>query len=151
MQTGRSKQQRKDDTLRLLDDEIFIWLATATNDSEAHLIPMTYYWDGQQLTMATVEGRKTVNNLRRTGRARGAIGSGHEVVIVEGTVSFTSVSDIAPELAHAVSARWTKPIDFKNLPGFIFLHVTPQLIQAYRPGFVEMKNRTLMRDGEWLI
>jgi hypothetical protein len=151
MDQGRTRQERKADTLKLLEHEVHIWLATATDDQHAHLIPLTFYWDGQQLTLAMVEPQQTADNLRRTGWARGALGSTRDVVIVEGPVTFTPVDEIDPTIGDALRARWTAPIDFRTLPGFVFVHLHPQRIQAYRPGYVERTDRTLMRHGRWLV
>jgi hypothetical protein len=151
MEQGRTKEQRKEDALKLLDNEIHIWLATSNGERDAHLVPMTFYWDGHQLTMGTFEQNKTARNLRRTGWARGALGTTRDVVIVEGTVTFTPVDAIDPPLRDGLKMRWTRPIDFHKLPGFVFFHLYPHRIQAYRPGFVENTNRTLMANSKWLV
>lgn len=38
-----------------------------------------------------------------------------------------------------------------EMPGSVFAQLRPDRIQVSRPGYVERTNRTVMKDGEWLV
>ena len=42
----RSRAQRKADTLALLRTEVDCWVASADKVGNAHLVPLSFYWDG---------------------------------------------------------------------------------------------------------
>ncbi len=42
----RSRAQRKADTLELLRAEVDCWVASADEMGNAHLVPLSHYWDG---------------------------------------------------------------------------------------------------------
>lgn len=158
VQPARTRQQRKADTLELLADPKppHIVLATVNKDGEtAHQTPLTFYWDGHRFTMGLVEpeSKLTADNLRRTGKAHGFVGSTLNVVMVQGPVTFIPVDDIDPAIADGVRGRWTAPVDFSKVPGFVFVQLHPQRIRAYRPGYAERDehDRIIMRDGRWLV
>jgi general stress protein 26 len=148
---ARTRQQRKVDTLELLTTDRYLWLATSTGEHSAHAIPMTYYWDGERLITATMRHEKTGRNLQRTGRARALLGTPAEAVVVEGAASLVEVDDADPATLEALAARWTSPINFRAIPGFVVIQLQPKRIQAYRVGRVEFDDRDLMKDGKWLV
>jgi hypothetical protein len=49
----RSRAQRKADTLALLRTEVDCWVASADEMGNAHLVPLSHYWDGAALVLAT--------------------------------------------------------------------------------------------------
>jgi hypothetical protein len=153
---GRPREERKAHALVLFEHVRPPHITLATVDeggTTAHQTPLAFYWDGRAFTMGLVEptSKRTANNLRRTGWAHGFVGSTLDVVMVEGPVTFTPVDEVDPAVSDALRARWSAPIDFRQLEGFVFVHLHPQTIQAYWPGGLEGTGRVLMRDGEWVV
>jgi hypothetical protein len=143
----RSRSQRKADTLEKLRTEVDLWVASASTDGQAYLVPLSYHWDGSALTLATPRASPTAGNLIRTGWARVALGPTRDVVIIEGHVEAIPIGT-SPELEeeHARAAGF----DPRNLSEeYIYLRITPQEIQAWREDN-ELRSRQLMRRGEWL-
>src|ERR1022692_363823 len=99
---ARSPEQRKADTLERLGGDVDLWVASASADGDAYLVPLSYYWDGATLTVATPRSSPTARNLIRAGRARVALGPTRDVVIVEGPVEAIAIgADAELEDAHA--------------------------------------------------
>jgi hypothetical protein len=144
--TARTTAQRKTDLLDLLAREEDAWVASAGATGDAYLIPLSYRWDGARLVFATLERSKTTRNLRRAGRARAALPSTRDVVIVEGPVAFVPAG-ADPELADAFAARLNWDPRWEPQP-YVFFTLTPDFIQAWRD-VEELAGRTVMRDGVW--
>ena len=70
----RSLEQRKRDTLEKLRGGVDLWMASASDDGDAYLVPLSYYWDGSTLTVATLLVSRTARNLIRADRTRVARG-----------------------------------------------------------------------------
>src|SRR5262245_61114534 len=127
---ARSRSQRKKDTLEKLRTEVDLWVASASEDGEAYLIPLSFYWDGSALTMATPRSSRTARNLMRARRVRAALGPTRDVVIIEGPVEAISI-DVNHALAEA-HARATG-FDPRTLAEeYVYLRITPREIQAWR-------------------
>jgi Pyridoxamine 5'-phosphate oxidase len=143
----RSRSQRTADTFERLHGDVDLWVASASEDGEAYLVPLSYHWDGSTLTIATPSASPTARNLLRAGRARAALGQTRDVVIVEGTVEALPIgADPELEDAHARSAGF----DPRTLRDeYVYLRITPQEIQAWRESN-ELAGRVVMRDGAWL-
>ena len=143
----RSRSQRTADTLERLRRDVDLWVASASEDGHAYLVPLSYHWDGSTLTIATPSASPTARNLLRAGWARVAFGQTRDVVIVEGTVEALAIgTDPELEDAHARSAGF----DPRTLRDeYVYLRITPQEIQAWRESN-ELDGRVLMRRGEWL-
>ena len=144
---ARSRAERTADTLERLRRDVDLWVASASEDGRAYLVPLSYHWDGSTLTIATPSASPTARNLLRAGRVRAALGQTRDVVIVEGTVEALSIG-ANPELedAHARSAGFDPR---KLRDEYVYLRITPQEIQAWRESN-ELDGRVLMRLGEWL-
>jgi hypothetical protein len=141
----RSLAQRRDDVLHMLAAERHLWIASAA-DGLPHLIPLAFAWDGTTIIFVTRRTSRTVQNLRKSARARAALGSSRDVVIIEGPVSFTEPADADAGL-RAVLA--TLPLDPEKVPGAVGVHLMPQRILAWR-GLNEIGSRTIMAGGQWL-
>ncbi len=98
----RSPAERKADTLALLRTEVDCWVASADEIGNAHLVPLSYYWDGAALVLATPRSSPTATNLLRAGVARIGVGPTRDVVLVDGVV--TEGVDHATADAHAEHA-----------------------------------------------
>ena len=140
----RSRAQRKADTLALLRREVDCWVASADEMGNTHLVPLSHYWDGAALVLATSRSSPTATNLLRAGVARVGVGPTRDVVLVEGRV--TEGVDHATADAHTEHTGF----DARAEPGdYVYLRVTPTEIRAWREAN-ELSGRLLMRDGVWL-
>jgi hypothetical protein len=143
----RPRSQRIADTLARLRTDVDLWVASANDDGEAYLVPLSFHWDGSALTIATPRSSRTAANLIRAGRARVALGQTRDVVIVEGAVEAIPIG-VDPELeeGHA-SATGFDPRTLDE--EYVYLRIRPQEIQAWRE-VDELADRALMRHGAWL-
>jgi hypothetical protein len=147
MQPPRPRSQRKADVLAKLRADVDLWVASADEAGGAYLVPLSYYWDGTALTIATPRASPTGKNLVRAGWARVALGPTRDVVIIEGPVEAIPIgTDTRLEDAHAQAAGF----DPRTLVDeYVYLRITPHEIQAWREAN-ELAGRQLMRKGEWL-
>ena len=145
----RSTRQRKTDVLHKFATEVDGWVASADGSGEAYLIPLSYYWNGACLTLATPVASRTARNLRRAGVARVGLGPTRDVIIVEGPVRVIAVDQIDPALGDAHAAH--TGFDPRTLgEPYLYFQVTPRTIQAWREAD-ELAGQTVMRDGRWLV
>ena len=143
----RSREQRRADVLERLRTDVDLWVASADEHGEAYLVPLSFYWDGEAITISTPRASRTARNLIRAGRARVALGHTRDVVIVEGPVETRPIgADPAVEEAHAQATGF----DPRTLTDeYVYLRITPELVQAWRE-VNELAGRQLMRGGRWL-
>jgi len=136
------------DMLRMIPGtEKDVWVASASASGEAYLIPLTFYWDGTRLTIATPTRSKTARNLKRAGVARMALSPTRDVVIIEGTLEFLA-ADADDELhaAHTEAAG----LDARHSGGeYVYIRMTPEKIQAWREEN-ELGSRDVMVGGRWV-
>ena len=148
MAPARSPEERKRDVLALLEREVDVWVASASADGEAMLVPLSFVWDGRRLTVSTPLASRTARNLIRAGVARVALGATRDVVLIDGTLEVIALG-AEPELEEA-HARATE-FDPRTLADeYVYLRLTPQRIQAWRE-VNELRGRHLMRDGAWVV
>ena len=144
----RSTKQRIADVLGKLRHDEDVWVASASETGEAYLIPLSFYWDGTRMILATLENSRTVRNLQRAGWARLALGPTRDVVILEGAVTIQPARDLDPTLAAAFAQKaGFEPR--REAEKYVYLLVTPERIQAWREAN-ELPGRQVMRDGIWL-
>jgi hypothetical protein len=140
----RSRAQRIADTRERLRTDVDCWVASADEVGNAYLVPLSYYWDGESLTLATPRASRTARNLLRAGVARVGVGPTRDVVIVEGTIE--DGVDEGTQDAHTAHTGFdarTEPEDY------VYLRLRPQTILAWREAN-ELAGRRLMKDGDWL-
>ncbi len=131
-----------------LDHDLDAWVASADREGNAHLVPLSFLWDGAALTLATAETTPTARNLRTSRRVRMALGQTRDVVIIEGTVETFSRETVPVDLADAFAAKfWDARVGQTR---YAYLRVTPRRIQAWREEN-EIAGRDLMRAGRWLV
>jgi len=150
MEPPRSKAQQKADVLEALrmvpGTEKDIWVASASATGEAYLIPLSFYWDGARLTVATPKTSRTARNLQRAGVARMALGPTRDVVIIEGTLEFIPTdADDDLAAAHTEAAGFDARRSQKN----VYIRLTPRKILAWREENT-LPSRDVMVDGRWL-
>ncbi|HEY2549928.1 MAG TPA: pyridoxamine 5'-phosphate oxidase family protein [Streptosporangiaceae bacterium] len=145
---ARSAQQRKLDTLARLDRDVDAWVASASPDGVPYLIPLSYVWDGETLTVSTPEDSPTGRNMTTGQLVRLTIGPTRDVVLIEGTVEAFPKEKVPPELADAFADKlWDPRLDSVR---YSYFRITPKIIQAWRQ-VNELSGRNLMRDGHWLV
>jgi hypothetical protein len=143
---ARTTRQRIADVRTKLENDEDLWVASASADGIAYLIPLSFSWDGEWVTVATPRNSRTARNLRRAGWARMALGPTRDVVILEGPVVEMAL-DTDPQLAENHAA---KAFDARGeQQEYVFIRLKPETIQAYRTD-QELANRVVMRDGYWL-
>lgn len=147
--TARSLEQRKQDTLDRLRQDVDAWVATADAESGTpYLVPLSYLWDGATLLLATLCESPTGRNLWASGEARLGIGGTRDVVLIDGAVETLPMDAISQEIGDAFAVKTGFDPRRPNSP-FLYFRVTPRRIQAWREEN-ELAGRVIMRDGTWL-
>jgi hypothetical protein len=145
----RGGQRRKQDTLARLERDIDAWVATADDGGIPYLVPLSFLWDGASLLVATPSSSPTGRNLASAGRVRLGIGPTRDLVLIEGTVrASTAAAEIPDDVGDAFAAK--AGFDPRQLtPTYLYFRIHPRRLQAWREAN-ELKDRDLMRDGEWV-
>lgn len=145
----RDGRARKADTLAMLaTPAIDVWVSSASAAGRAHLVPLSLAWVDERAVIALAETSVTARNLIGSGRARLAVGTTRDVVMID-TVLDRAVGvgdDEALGEAYAAQADW----DPRRDSGYVFLVLRPVRLQAWREAD-EIEGRTLMRDGAWIV
>jgi hypothetical protein len=147
--TPRDLATRKHDTLAMwATPAIDVWVATASTEGGAHLVPVSLAWVDERMVIAVAGGSRTARDLAARGRCRMAVGATRDVTMVDAALERTVPVDDDPRLgdAYAGQADW----DPRGNDGYVYLVLRPQRVQAWRE-VDEIPGRTLMRDGEWLV
>jgi hypothetical protein len=143
----RSKAERHAHVLHRLESEDKLWIATAAVDGSAHLVPFSFVWDGERISMATAQDNPAARNAARTGKARLALGNIHDIVLIDGAISVIPLQALDDSLAERLSR--VSAIDARQAPGYVYLQLTPVRIQAWWSA-AELAQPTIMRQGRWL-
>jgi len=144
----RDLAQRTTDTRSRLENDVDVWVGTASVDGVPHLRPLSFAWDGTALLISTPEASPTGRNLAASGRAHLALGHTRDVVVIEGSVEVIPIAELPQEVGDAFAARTGfEPRTLSTT--YAFYRVTPVEIQAWRE-VDELSGRTLMRGGAWL-
>jgi hypothetical protein len=147
----RTPQQRKQDTLRRLEQDIDAWVATADGESGTpYLIPLSFLWDGATLLFATPASSLTSRNLQASGKIRLGVGATRDVILIDGTVQMIlPASELPEDIGDAFAAKTGFDPRQLSTP-YLYFRVSPQRLQAWREAN-ELEGRDLMRDGRWLV
>ncbi|MDO8388921.1 MAG: pyridoxamine 5'-phosphate oxidase family protein [Actinomycetota bacterium] len=152
MAEPRTYEKRKADTIAQLEAaEADAWVATASTDGVAHMVPLSIGWTEGRIVLVTESRSITARNLGASHRARVAVGSTRDVVmIVAEMLAAYSIADAPPQLlrSFAVQSGWN-PSTTSAADGYRLLELRPVQIQAWREGN-EIAGRTLMTHGEWV-
>ena len=143
----RTKTDRRAHVLQRLQSDDKLWIATASRDGSAHLVPFSFVWDGQRVTMATKQDNPAARNAARTGKARLALGDFGDVVLIDGSVSVVRPDQVDGRVADRLARA--SAIDGRRAPCFVYMQLVPTRIQAWWSS-AELANPTVMRDGQWL-
>jgi hypothetical protein len=142
----RTLSERHRDTLHLLASEADCWVATASGGIP-HLVALSFGWRDGVITMATPAGYRTAQNLVSNPGVKLAIGTLHDVVIVEGVAAVLDVGEADARALDNLAEQggW----DPRHSEGQAIIEVTPRRVLAWRREN-ELRGRVLMRDGRWL-
>jgi hypothetical protein len=143
----RSKGERKNHVLRRLESDDKLWIATASEDGSAHLVPFSFVWDGVRIVAATHTDGPAARNARRTRSARVALGDFRDVILIDGEVPVTRYDGVDPDTAQRLAR--VSALDGRTSPSVAYLQLTPSRVQAWW-SMTELPTPTLMRDGHWL-
>lgn len=144
----RSLARRKADALDKLAHDEDAWVATASTAGVAHLVPLSFVWDGEHVVMATEAASVTAKNVGRSGRVRLALGGTRDVVLIDAAVEVVGAADVddAPATAFAGRLGWD-PRGYDE--EWVYLLMRPSRVLAWRE-VDELEGRVIMRDGNWL-
>jgi hypothetical protein len=145
----RTAEQRKADVMGVLQKDFDVWLATADPMGRPHLIAASGWWDGSRVVIATIGTSRTARNLAENSKAKVALGSQSDAILIDAALEDSVPAAEADEAltgGFAASAGW----DPREVgPGWVFYRLRPTRIQAYR-GYDELEGRDVMRGGRWL-
>ena len=147
----RTAPERKAGVIAKLEAlEADVWVATASPAGVAHLVPLSYAWDGEHIIIATEPKLLTARNIEASGVARLGFGPTRDVVLVDAVLERTvNVAEAPAELAdrYANQSDWDPRLEKDPM---VFFLLRPVRVQAWREAN-ELAGRTLMRDGTWLV
>jgi len=146
--TPRTSATRKHDTLAMWAmPAIDVWVATASVDGGAHLVPLSLAWVDERMVVAVSAASRTARDLAARGRCRMAVGPTRDVTMVDAVLERTVPvgDDDALADSYAAQSDW----DPRGSDGYVYLVLRPERVQAWRE-VDEIPGRTLMRDGAWL-
>ncbi len=150
MPEPRPRAIRRADVLAMLNAPVAdAWVSTAAGD-RPYLVPLTLAWYGERIVLATEANSPTARNLGASGRARIALGSTRDVVMIEARLD--GVRPVAAAESAGLGEAYATQNDWDPRtagPNYVFLLLRPVLIQAWRE-LNELRDRTVMRDGVWL-
>jgi hypothetical protein len=149
MDEPRDRQNRRLDTLRKLESEPDVWVASASSDGEQYLVPLSLAWDGRRVVICAQRSSRTIENVLRAGVARLGLGPTRDVVILD---VVASESWSAAEVPEDIGDEFARRADWdprRDAGDYVYVALEPNRIQAWREAN-ELAGRTLMRDGTWL-
>jgi hypothetical protein len=150
MEGPRTIQQRRQDALaKLTEVHADVWVASASAEGIAHLVPLSYAWDGVCLIVVCDEASMTARNIRASSRARLALGGTRDVVMVDVVLEATVDGDAEGASTAEVYASQTDWDPREAEGDFAYLRLRPQRIQVWREAN-EIAGRLVMRDGAWI-
>jgi hypothetical protein len=125
-----------------------VWVATATAAGAPYLVPVSLAWVNERLVVAVDGSSPTARNLTSSGKARLAVGPTRDVVMIDAVLqeAVDVTTAVALGEAYVAQADW----DPRGSEGYVFLVLRPVRVQAWRE-VNEIAERTLMRDGRWLV
>ncbi len=144
----RSRAARRRDTEHRLNDDVDLWVASASADGAPYLVPLSFDWDGEALLVATPADSPTGRNLAASGAVRLGLGDTRDVSMIEGEVEVLEMDALAPERGDQFAERTGFDPRALDTP-YRWFRIVPRRIQAWRE-VNELPDRELMREGRWL-
>lgn len=145
---ARAGTTRKTDALaKLATPHVDVWVASASPDGLAHLVPLSMAWAQERIIIAVEATSRTARDIQGAGRCRVGVGPTRDVVMVDAVLEAAVPVEGAGEIVEAFAAQadW----DPRASRGYVYLVLRPTRIQAWREAN-EIPGRTIMRDGRWL-
>jgi hypothetical protein len=128
-----------------------VWVASASTGGAAHLVPLSFAWDGTDVIIALKASSPTARNVVAAARARLGFGTTRDVVMVDAElVAQVRAVDVAdPRVErYAAQADWD-PSALDERDEYVYLALRPRRIQVWRESN-ELAGRTVMRDSTWV-
>ena len=152
MAAPRLSDQRRRDSLGILSAPgADAWVATASPEGEAYLVPLSIGWTGELIVLVTERRSPTARNLAASSRSRVALGGTRDVVMIDAeVVAVASLPDATAAVLEtfATQSGWDPRHD-SNAADYQVFSLRPARLQAWREAN-EIAGRTLMRDGAWV-
>ncbi|ONI87078.1 hypothetical protein ALI144C_10265 [Actinosynnema sp. ALI-1.44] len=144
----RPLKQRKTDALGRLETDKDLWIASGAAGGMATLVPLSFWWDGNRLFVATVRSNPTARNVDESATARVVLGHTRDVVLIDVDVVRLS----SAEATERCAAQYAKKCGWDPLEssGYAFFQLTPSWIESWRE-LNEHADRKIMADGKWLV
>jgi hypothetical protein len=152
MDEPRPFEQRKRDAVAILSAPAAdAWVATASADGQAYLVPLSIGWTGESIVLVTPRRSPTARNLSASSRGRLALGGTRDVVMIDAALARAVDIDAAPSalLATFASQSGWDPRGESDADQYEVFELRPVRVQAWREAN-ELAGRTLMRDGGWI-
>ncbi|TCO51433.1 pyridoxamine 5'-phosphate oxidase [Kribbella antiqua] len=146
---ARPLSVRKQDTLRRLEQDVDAWVATAGADGTPYLMPLSFLWDGESLLISTAATNTTAQNLAQNPTLHLTLGPTRDVTHITATADLIHATDLPPTEAEAFAAKAGFDPRQAGNP-YPYFRLTPTKVQAWRE-VNELKTRTLMKNGTWLV
>lgn len=143
----RALDERLRDTRKRFEEDVDLWLASAGAPGGAHLVPLSFMWDGTAFLVSTPRASVTGRNLLADGRVRLSLGPTRDVVMVDGTAEPVDLDALPAGTGDAFGAK--TGFDPRDLDAYQYFLVRPDRVQAWRESN-ELRGRDLMRGGRWL-
>jgi len=144
----RDTKTRKADVLAALERQGDLWLSTADRAGRPHLIPVSAWWNGTHLVVATAGASRTAKNMKTNRTVRVAGGSPSDAILIDADVVENRAVEEAAEIAAGFAAALGWDPGTVGA-GWFFFRLRPTQIQAYR-GYDELEGRDVMRGAAWL-
>lgn len=142
----RSAAERAAAARAQLESEIDVWVASATATGDAHLIPLSYLWDGRSVVLSTPERSRTARDLFRAGVGRVALPSTRAVVIVDGDVQRVDPGRETEAVdAFARRHEWDPRLEPDS---YVFIRIVAREVHAWSVAG-ELPTRLVYSDGMW--
>jgi hypothetical protein len=146
MSTVRSVAERAATARAQLESEIDVWVASASAAGDAHLIPLSYLWDGSSVVLSTPERSRTARDLFRAGVGRAALPPTRSVVILAGDVERLDPA-LEPDVVDAFARRHEWDPRLEPTP-YAFLRIVAREIHAWAVA-EELSTRAVYAGGIW--
>jgi hypothetical protein len=148
MDLNRSLEQRKRDTLYRLAHDKDLWAASGNLEGRPYLVPLSFWWNGEYLFIATAKKNATARNMIETRRVRVALGNTRDVVLIDASAKPLQHEELPVEYgdAYVTKCGW----DPRKSKLYRFFRLEPQRIEVWRE-WNEHADRGLMSNGQWLV
>jgi hypothetical protein len=154
IQEPRSASQRKADTLAKLTAEAAdVWVASASVSdagAQAYLVPLSLGWVDERIVLALQATSQTAINIAAAGKARLGLGPTRDVVLIDAVLEESHQAEDVPDRIGAGYAEQSDWDPREAGAGYVYLVLRPVRIQAWREEN-ELRGRTIMRRGDWLV